>query len=228
MIEQLRKYGTTRRGWLGVRIQSVDEEMAQALGMEKPSGALVAEVTPGSPADEAGIKIGDVIVRFDGRDVAEMRDLPRMVAETEVGKTVRVVIFRKGKTQTVKVTVGLLEEEEEQAKAPAQETSAGDGGVDLDALGLTLAPITDEARARFGLGEEVTGVLVTEVDPAGVAAAKGMQPGDVIVEVGQEPVSTPEDVSRRVEEARAAGRRTVLLLIQTGPDLRFVPLSLGG
>ncbi len=226
VIDQLMKYGTTRRGWLGVRIQTVDEEMAQALGMEKAIGALVAEVTPGSPAEEAGIQIGDVIVRFDGKEVKEMRELPRIVANTEVGKTVRVVVFRKGKTQTLKVKVGLLEEKES-AVAPATPNDALPERA-LDSLGLTLAPLSDEARAKYGLADEVTGVVVTDVDPSGPAAAKGIKPGDVVVEVGQQPVATPEDVEQRVSAARDAGRKTVLFLVQTGPDLRFVPLSVKG
>ena len=229
VIDQLREYGVTRRGWLGVRIQTVDEEMAQALGMEKPMGALVAEVTPGSPAEEAGIEVGDVILRFDGQEVKEMRELPRIVAATEVGKTVRVVVFRKGKTQTLKVKVGLLEEEEEAEEPGAAGAGGAEGGVvALDELGLALAPLTEEVRERLGLEAEVAGVLVADVDPRGPAADKGIEEGDIIVEVGQEPVTTPEEVEEKVAAARAAGRRSVLLLIQSGPDLRFVPLPLAG
>jgi serine protease Do len=226
VIDQLRKYGATRRGWLGVRIQSVNEDMAEALGMEEATGALVAEVTADSPAAEAGIETGDVILTFNGEDVTEMRALPRIVADTEVGKTVRVVIFRKGKTQTLKVEVGLLEEEEEVAALPPEggmgETLA------LPEVGMTLAPLSESARAQFDITGDVSGVVVTEVVNGGVADAKGVRPGDVIVEVGQEPVTEPSEVEAKVAEAVSAGRKSVLFLIQSGADLRFVPLTVGG
>ncbi|HUF87021.1 MAG TPA: DegQ family serine endoprotease [Thermohalobaculum sp.] len=226
VIDQLQKFGTTRRGWLGVRIQSVNEEMAEALGMEKATGALVADVNPGSPAEEAGIEPGDVILKFDGKDVTEMRELPRLVADTEVEKTVRVVVFRKGKTQTLKVKIALLEEAEDLAVVTPQ------GGLEeslaLPDVGLTLVELTEEGRKRFDVAAEVNGVLVTEVTGGGPAAEKGVRPGDVIVEVGQEPVGAPAEVEAKVAEAVAAGRKSVLFLIQSGADLRFVPLAIGG
>ncbi len=226
VIEQLRKYGTTRRGWLGVRIQAVNEEMAEALGMEKPSGALVAEVTPDSPAAEAGIETGDVILKFDGQDVTEMRDLPRIVADTEVDKAARVVIFRKGKTQTLQVEVGLLEEGETVAALPPD---AGMGEtLAVPEVGMTLAPLSEAARAQFSIPGDISGVVVTDVDNASAAAEKGVRSGDVIVEVGQEPVSEPAEVEAKVAEAVSAGRKSVLFLIQSGADLRFVPLIVGG
>jgi serine protease Do len=226
VIEQLQKFGATRRGWLGVRIQTVNEEMAEALGMEKPVGALVADVDPDGPAAAAGIAAGDVILKFDGRDVVEMRDLPRMVAETEVDKTVRVVIFRKGKTQTVTAKVGLLKEEEP-AAAPEPEAETVDM-LSLGGVGLTLAPLSPEARARFAIADEVTGVVVTDVAGGSPAAEKGVSPGDVIVEVGQEPVTAPAEVEAKVAEAISLGRDKVLLLIQRGDDVRFVALDVGG
>jgi serine protease Do len=229
VIDQLREYGMTRRGWLGVRIQTVNDEMAEALGMDKAMGALVADVTPGSPAGEGGVEPGDVIIKFDGSDVAEMRDLPRMVADTEVGKTVRVVVFRKGKTQTLKVTIALLEEPGNGAAGKQPESGSGvSTELELTALGLTLDQLSDEARAQFGVPDDVTGVVVTGVAGGSVAAEKGVRPGDVIVEVGQEPVTAPGEVEARVAEAVEAGRKSVLFLIQSGGDLRFVPLSIGG
>ena len=226
VVEQLRKFGTTRRGWLGVRIQMVNGEMAEALEMEEPTGALVASVEPESPAAEAGIEAGDVIVRFDGRDGAGTRELQRIVAETEVGKSVRVVVFRKGKTQTIKVKVGLLEEKDVAARTPAPEETGE--GLALGDVGLTLAPLSEQARKQFGIGADVTGVLVTEVESGSPAAAKGVQPGDVIVEVGQEPVTEPAEVETSIADAISAGRTSVLFLIQSGGDLVFVPLAVGG
>ena len=229
VVAQLRDYGVTRRGWLGVRIQTVNEELAEALGLDDAQGALVADVTAGGPAEAAGIEAGDVITKFDGEDVVEMRDLPRMVADTPVEKAVRVVVFRKGKTQTLKVTIGLLEEGEQAAAQPASIDRDDTGaGTELGGLGLTLRPLSSGARAEFGIADEVNGVLISEVDGSGVAAEKGVSPGDVIVEVGQEPVSSPAEVEARVAEAKEAGRKSVLFLIQSKGDLRFVPLGLDG
>ncbi len=232
VVAQLQEFGATRRGWLGVRIQPVNDEMADALGMDDAVGALVAEVTEGGPAEAAGVEAGDVIIKFDGQDVEQMRDLPRIVADTPVEKTVRVVVFRKGKTQTLKAKIGLLDEGNLSVAAhtPDQgETDEGDtAAVKLDALGMTLTSLTSDARAQFGIGDEVSGVLVSEVTPDSSAGEKGMRPGDVIVEVGQEPVTSPDEIEKRVTEASDAGRKSVLFLIQSQGDLRFVPLAIGG
>lgn len=226
IVKQLQDFGVARRGWLGVRIQTVNDELAEALGLEKAMGALVAEVTPGGPAEAAGVEAGDVIMKFDGKDVEEMRDLPRLVAETDVEKTVRVVIFRKGQTQTLKVTIGLLEEGKLRASADPSQDNAAPKQTALDSVGLTLRPLSKEAREEFGVEPDVTGVLIAEVDPDGVAAKKGISAGDVIVEVGQEPVTSPAEVEARVKKAREDGRKSVLFLIQTQDDLRFVPLTI--
>ncbi|MEM1161332.1 MAG: PDZ domain-containing protein, partial [Pseudomonadota bacterium] len=228
IVAQLQDFGETRRGWLGVRIQSVNDELAEALGMDQAMGALVAEVTAGGPAEDAGLEAGDVIIKFDGKDVEEMRDLPRLVADTAVDKAVRVVVFRKGKTQTFKVTIGLLDEEAVSASAapPSDSTDKPASSTDLGSVGLTLQPLSEAARKEFGIADEVTGVVISAVDPDGSAAEKGVQPGDVIVEVGQEPVTSPAEVETRVTEAKEAGRKSVLFLIQNKGDLRFVPLAL--
>lgn len=228
VVDQLQNFGVTRRGWLGVRIQTVNEELAEALGLEKAAGALVAEVTAGGPAEQAGIEAGDVILKFDGKDVEEMRDLPRLVADTPVDKAVRVVVFRKGKTQTVKVDIGLLDEGAVAAATPSGGDSEGETSTtDVPSVGMTLRPLSSAARTEFGIAEEVTGVLVSDVDAEGAAAAKGIRPGDVIVEVGQEPVASPTEVESRVNDAVEADRKSVLFLIQSEGDLRFVPLTLG-
>ena len=229
VVGQLQQYGVTRRGWLGVRIQSVNDEMADALGMEKAMGALVADVTPGGPAAGGGVEPGDVIIKFDGKDVVQMRDLPRMVAETAVEKAVRVVVFRKGKTETLLITIALLEEESTPvaAKAPDADTGVSDA-LELTELGLSLGSLTADLRTQFGIPDDVKGVVVIDVTGGGSAEEKGVHAGDVIVEVGQEPVSVPADVDARVADAVAAGRKSVLFLIQSGGDLRFVPLAIGG
>ena len=229
VVEQLRKFGVTRRGWLGVRIQTVNDEMAEALGMDKAMGALVAAVTADSPAAAGGIEAGDVIIKFDGADVEEMRDLPRMVADTPIDKTVRVVVFRKGKTQTLKITIALLEEGDGRVAATApDDPGPTTDTLELTELGLALGTLSADARSQFGLADDITGVVVLDVANGGSADEKGIRPGDVIVEVGQEPVSSPAEVEARVAEAATAGRKSVLFLIQSGGDLRFVPLAIGG
>ena len=227
VVDQLLKFGTTRRGWLGVRIQTVNDELAEALGMDRAMGALVAEVTAGGPAEAAGVEAGDVIIKFDGKDVEEMRDLPRMVADTEVEKAVRVVVFRKGKTQTLKVEIGLLDEGTATAEAPEAPKDEGEAVTEtvIESFGLTLRPLSNAAREEFGIAEDVSGVVISEVAEDGVAAAKGVRPGDVIVEVGQEPVSSPAEIEATVAEAVEAKRKSVLFLIQSEDDLRFVPLA---
>ncbi|MFV0474943.1 MAG: DegQ family serine endoprotease [Pikeienuella sp.] len=226
VVAQLREFGHTKRGWLGVRIQQVTPELAEGLGLEKPAGALVSEVTAEGPAAGGGIEAGDVIMKFDGKDIVEMRDLPRMVAETDVGKDVRVVIWRKGKTQTVKVVLGLLDEG---ADSPAEEVDKPETpSVAEAALGMKLEPLTERNRGDYNIADGAKGVLVTEVDAGSTAAEKGVRPGDVIVEVAQEAVATPADVRGGVAKAREEGRKSVLILVQSGTDLRFVALKIGG
>lgn len=223
VVKQIQEFGATRRGWLGVQIQAVTDELADGLGLDKAAGALVSGVVEDGPAAKGGLEVGDVIVTFDGKAVEEMRDLPRMVAEAEVGGAVRVVVWRKGESRTLKVELGLLEEEIPAVNAsltqeePVQATTA---------LGLTLSLITPSGREAFGIAADVTGVLVTEIDEAGPAASKGVKVGDVIVEVAQEAVSTPEEVAAKVKAAEDNGRKTVLLLVHSQGELRFIAAAL--
>ena len=224
VIDQLREHGEVRRGWLGVRIQNVTEELAEGLRMDKPHGALVAAVTPDGPAAVAGIQQGDVIITFDGKTVPDSRKLPRMVAETPIGTAVDVVIWRKGEAVTLQVTLGELTEEAIAATSGSTPPSAADGKV--TALGVALASLTDALRAEHGLDAEVKGVLVTEVDPKGSAAAKDVQPGDVIVEVDQEEVASPGDVAKHIEQAKADGYRVVTLLLYRAGDFQWVAVRI--
>jgi serine protease Do len=225
VIDQLRQFGETRRGWLGVRIQNVDDATAEALGLGLARGALVAGVDDKGPAKPSGIEVGDVIVKFDGRDIKDSRDLPRVVAATPVGKAVDVVIVRKGKEQTKSVTLGRLEDNERQAslsQPPLDVPSAT-----RRALGLELSGITDELRRRYSIKDTVKGVVVTRVDPNSAAADKRIQAGEVIVEVGQEPVASPADVTRRVEALKKDGRKSALLLVANAQgEVRFVAVSI--
>jgi serine protease Do len=222
VVDQLVKYGETRRGWLGVRIQDVTEEIAESLGLDMARGALVAGVAEGGPADEAGLVAGDVITRFDGQNVAEMRDLPRIVADTEPGRGVEVEIVRDGEVMSLEVTVRQLEEEaadrpkgdKDQAKPPSDTV-----------LGLKLAPLDDDMRDVYGIEADIEGVVVIEVDPDSAAADKGIAEGTVIVEVAQNEVRDPIDVINRVEDLKSQGRRSVLLLLSNGTgELRFVAI----
>lgn len=228
VIDQLREFGETRRGWLGVRIQPVTDDIGESLGMDEAMGALVAGIIRGGPVDDGSIEVGDVIVRFDGKTVETMRDLPRVVAESPVGKAVDVVVIRGGEEVTVKVTLGRLEDSEQVASA---ETEGGDSTADMPAtleiLGMTLAELDDEGREEFAIADTVEGVVITEVDPDSAAAEKRIEPGDVIVEIAQETVTTPEDVRTRIEALKEDGRRNALLMLsgKTG-ELRFVTVRM--
>ncbi len=227
VIEQLRQFGETRRGWLGVRIQAVDESIAESLSMASPRGALIAGIDPAGPAKPAGLMTGDVIVKFDGRDIKESRDLPRAVASTPVGKEVDVLLLRDKLEKTLKVVVGRLEDGEKkaaEAAAPAEpkaETKA------MAALGLELSGVTEALRKTYSLKGGVKGVVVTKVAPDSAAAEKGLQAGDVIQEVNQVAVEKPADVSKAVDGLKKAGKKTALLLVaNAGGDVRFVAIAL--
>ena len=227
VIDQLIKHGQVRRGWLGVRIQAVTEEIAETLGLEEATGALVATVIEGGPAEKAGVRAGDVVLEFDGKEVEEMRRLPRIVAETDVEKSVDVVLWRDGRKQNVEVKVGALEEGEETMAARAGGKESTDTSEKIDDLGLTVAVIDEKLRERFEIEADTTGVVVTEVDASGNAAAKGVRAGDVIVEVSQEPVSAPADVLDKIAEATKAERKSLLLLIEGESGVRWVAVRIG-
>jgi serine protease Do len=225
VVDQLREFGETRRGWLGVRIQNVDDATAEALTLGSPRGALIAGIDDKGPARPAGLEVGDVIVRFDGKDVKDSRDLPRIVSTTPVGKQVDVQIVRKGKEETRKVTLGRLEDGEKQAslQQPSTETPT----VTRQALGLNLSTMNDELRKRYSLKDDLKGVVVTRVDPNSNAADKRIQAGEVIVEVGQEPVSSPADVTKRIDTLKTEGRKSALLLVANAQgEVRFVAVPI--
>lgn len=225
VVDQLQEFGSTRRGWLGVQIQEVTPDLAEGLGLDEARGALVASVVEDGPAAEGGLKNGDVILSFDGRKVSEMRDLPRMVAETKAGSTVPVEVWRKGERETVQVELGLLEEDAPVVNASA-DLPQGRQTPGAEALGMTLGAIDPQARQELGLADDVQGVLVRGVEEGSAAAEKGLREGDVIVEVAQESVTSPEQALERIEQAREQGRKSVLMLVNSGGDLRFVAVGL--
>ena len=226
VIEQIKAHGRTRRGWLGVRIQGVNDEIAESLGLGKSRGALVASTTEKGPAADAGILAGDVIITFDGKEIGDMRRLPRVVAETPIDKKVKVAVWRKGKEVLLDVKVGELDEREDVATADTKVPPGGGKPATVEALGLSLSAISPDLRQKFSIGEDVAGVVVTAVTADSAAAEKGVKIGDVILEVGQEEVKSPGEVASKVDEARKANRKSLLLLIDRQGDLRFVALRI--
>ncbi len=223
VVSQLREFGETRRGWLGVRIQDVSPDIAEGLGLEQARGALVTDV-PEGPALEGGVEVGDVILSLDGEEIEDTRELVRMVGESAEGQTIRVVVFRDGETETLRVTLGRRETAEgvTPPSAPGDLSPAPSAQV----LGMDLVPLTDELRERLG-AQNVTGGLVVEaVDPTSDAATKGLQPGDIITEVAQQPVTDVAGFEERVETAIENGQKSILLLIRRAGDPRFVAISL--
>ena len=214
---------TVHRGWLGVRIQSVTDEIAESLGLDKAAGALVASVNPGGPAQRGGIEPGDVILSYDSKPVPDLRQLPRLVAESRVGSTVPVTIWRKRRREVLQVVVGRLDDGPKvAANAPAQKPSLADS---ITTLGLTLSNITPALKSKFSLGDD-KGVVVVAVVKDSAAAEKGLQPGDVIIEASQEDIATARDILGKIDAARRAGRKSILLLVERQGDLRFVALRL--
>ncbi len=228
VIDQLRNFKEVRRGWLGVRIQQVTDEIADSLNIKPARGALIAGIDEKGPAKPAGIEPGDVVIKFDGKDVKEMRDLPRIVADTAVGKDVEVTIIRKGKEETKTVKLGRLEDGEKQAAlTPKKDQPEEEKTAVKKALGLDLANLNEGSRKKFKIDDKVKGVLITGVEPNSPAAEKRLQPGMVISEVQQLPVTTAADLQKRIEQLKKEGKKTVVLLVQSpSGDPSFVAIGL--
>ncbi len=250
VIRQLKEFGETRRGWLGVRIQPVTDAVAASLGLKSNKGALVSGIIKGGPVENGQIRTGDVILRFDGKDISESRDLVRSVAESTVGAEVEVVLVRDGKEQTVKVKLGRLEDEPAEAESEVTEAPAGEetlppqagepqpgdqpsgeaapgAPVSVDRLGLSLGALDDAARQKFSIAESVEGVLITAVEAGSAAAGKGLVAGEVIVEVAQEFMETPDRVAEVLQRLKSEGRRSAHMMIANpAGDLRFVAIPL--
>ena len=221
---------TVHRGWLGVRIQAVTDEISESLGLDKARGALVASVADNGPAQTGGIQPGDVILTFDGRPVVDMKHLPRLVAETPVDKMVPVTVWRKRQETALKVKVGRLDETEtasadskSKTKTPSPKSDAGNT---VTALGLTLSNLTPELKEKFSLADDAKGVVVVDVAKNSASAEKGLKPGDMIMEAAQEEVKTASQIAGKVADAKKSGRKSILLLVERQGDLRFVAIRI--
>ncbi|MCV6823849.1 Do family serine endopeptidase [Halocynthiibacter sp. SDUM655004] len=224
VVDQLKEFGETRRGWLGVRIQDVDEGVAEALGLEKAAGALVTDV-PEGPAREAGIQAEDVIVSFDGVEVTDTRSLVRQVGATDVGKTVRVVVVRDGEETTLKIKLGRRETADGSGDVP--DTSGESAAPEVESmLGMTVSTLTPAIRDELGLSDSSTGLVIQEIDQTSEAFEKGLRVGDVIEEAGQQAVETVAELEAQIASAKDAGRKSLLLLVRRGGEPRYTALTL--
>jgi serine protease Do len=227
VVDQLQEFGETRRGWLGVRIQDVTDDVADAMGLASATGALITDV-PDGPAKDAGLETGDVIMSFDGVDVEDTRGLVRQVGNSAVGATVRVTVMREGKSQTIKVTLGRREDADSETPSVEQsEDTPPEAPETSSMMGLTLSPLTDALREELGVEDNMSGLAVTEVDEASEAFEKGLRQGDIITEAGQQKIMSISDLEERVTAAKDAGRKSLLLLVRRAGDPRFVALGLG-
>ncbi len=221
VVDQLMNFGETRRGWLGVRIQDVTADMLDAIpGLTSTRGAMVSDV-PDGPAKDGGVMPGDVILTFNGVDIADTRELVRIVGAAPVGATVAVQVLRNGELVMLNITLGRRETSEATA-FPTETPSAPEPS---EVLGMTLSEITPDIAQQFQLGK-ASGLVVVAVTPGGDAEGKGILAGDLISEAGQMPVTTLAELETAIEEARAAGRKSILLLIRRAGDPRFVALSI--
>ena len=227
VIDQLREFGETRRGWIGVRIQQIDDQIAETLGIGTARGALIAGVNEGGPAEKAGMKSGDVIVKFDGQDIREMRDLPRAVASTAVNKSVDVVVLRNGKQQTLRITLGRLEDSEKAQQASVKPPAPETRGVTKRLLGLELSQMTDEMRKRFKLRDNVKGLVIVSIEQNSPLADQRVMPGDVITEVTGQAVASAADLQKRIDALKKDGKKSaLLLLLNAAGEQRFVPVTI--
>jgi len=229
LIKQLRETGEIQRGWIGVSIQPVDDQIADSLGLPAARGALIAAVNDNGPAMKGGMLAGDVVIRFNGQEVREMRNLPRIVAGSEIGKAVDVVVIRKGKEVTLKLEVAKLVEPDKkpnrQTKAEPQQQPHRSAA--NRPLGLELSALNEDLRRRYRLKENVKGVVVTGVDPESNAAEQNIEAGLVVIEISGEPVATAADMRTRVEALKKAGKKSaLLLLLNSSGEQRFVAVTI--
>jgi serine protease Do len=225
VVDQLKQFGETRRGWLGVRIQDVTPDVAEAMGLTDAKGALITDV-PDGPAKAGGMLAGDVIQSFNGKEITDVRSLTRTVADSPIGENVPAVVMRDGKQTTLQIKLGRRETDEaSDAPKPAADKATPVEPQKAEVLGLTLVPVDETVAKDLNLEAGATGLAVTHVDPSSEAASKGVMPGDLIVEAGQMPVVKVSDLQDQLKAAKDSGRKSILLLVRREGDPRFVALS---
>jgi serine protease Do len=227
VVQQLKEFGEVRRGWLGVKIQTVSEDIAESLGVAENTGALVSAVTPEGPAAKGGLQPGDVIMKFDGKEVSTMRGLPRLVAQAPIGKSVDVEFLRAGEKKTLQVVVGRLEEIDDEPKSDDPDAPEDEPANPENVLGLTVTPLTDDLRTQLGFDKKINGLLVTAIDPESGAAGKNLKLGDVIVEAQQSQIASVAHLNAAIDKVKKSGGRQILMLVEDAKgDTRFVALPL--
>ena len=224
VVTQLREFGTIHRGWLGVKIEPMSDELANSLGLDKARGALLSDITKGGPAAVAGLQAGDVITKFDGHEIDEMRKLPRVVADTKIGQTVTLAYWRKGKETTTSVKIGELPADKQNTKESKADTSDKKGD-NSPILGMVLSPITGPLRQQLNIDADIKGLVVTQIIGEGEAAKRGILPGDVIVEVNQTAVTSASEVKDAIAAAKKAGREFALVRIVRRGELMFFTVA---
>jgi serine protease Do len=224
IVAQLEEHGKVSRGWLGVQIQEVTPAIAASLGLHNESGALVAVVTPNSPAAKAGLKQGDVILSFDGSEIGKLHDLPRLVAETPANKEAAMTVWRSGQKKNVEVKVGELSDNEKVASA-----SSGDEeqSADAGALGMRFGALTGQMRRELHVGKDVQGVVVTRVENGSAADDVGLSRGDILMAIDQQPVRTPQEAVDKLKEIAKSPKKSALLLLNRHGVTQYVGLTLG-
>ena len=226
VVADLSEFGSVKRGWLGVGIQPVDDEIAESVGLEEATGALVSNVMEGNPADKGGIQSGDIILKYDGKEIEDDRALVRAAADTPAGKKVKIVVWRGGKEKTMSLSIGEMPSDEIASVSEDRGSELASTGSPIEALGMMLAPLDATSRERAKIPDHATGVLVTRVDRASTAAQKGVRPGDIIVQVGGVEIVGTEDITKALEAATESKRRTALVRVRRGDAFIFVPLPL--
>lgn len=225
VISQLQDTGEVERAWIGVEIQTLNDELAEGFGRDNDNGALISSVVPDAPADKAGMQAGDIILEFDGKKIEEMRDLPRIVAQSTVDDKFKVVIWRDGKRKTLSLRTERFPEDPSDVSRDSGNKDKEEDSSDL--LGAKLGTLDDSMRERFGLSDDLNGVLVLGVEPDGMASRNGLRSGDVITSVNNKRVSKPADVVNGVKRAKDAGREKIVVLLQRNNGSRFIPFDLG-
>lgn len=225
VISQLKESGSVERAWIGVEIQSIDDELAEGFDRDNDKGALIASVVPGKPADKAGIQAGDIILSFDGKDIDEMRDLPKIVAQSAVGERYKVGIWRNGKNRTLTIETDRFPDDNAVASLVTPRSSSEPESTE-NAFGATLSELDDDLRSQFDISDDIEGVLVVDVNQDGLAAQNGVRRGDVITSVNNANVEEPEDIQDEIEDAIKDGKDKIVVLLQRNTGSRFIPFNL--